>query len=161
MVGDREVEVVEVGPAHTKGDAFVHLADARVVFTGDILFKNAHPVVWEGPVSNWITACDRIIALEPEVVVPGHGPVTDTSGLREMRDYLTLLTGEARRRYDAGMSLDECVRDILLDAWKGWLDAERVYVNVRTLYRDFSGDEETPDVLEVFAKMARYRRQEL
>jgi cyclase len=62
-----------LGPAHTKGDLLVHLPKERVVFTGDILFVGSHPIVWEGPISNWIAACDRILALDPAVVVPGLG----------------------------------------------------------------------------------------
>src|SRR5271165_3363764 len=44
-VGDRALELIEVGPAHTRGDTLVHLPDARVLFTGDILFSGAHPIV--------------------------------------------------------------------------------------------------------------------
>ena len=36
----------------------------RVLFTGDILFSGAHPIAWAGPVSNWIAACERILALD-------------------------------------------------------------------------------------------------
>jgi hypothetical protein len=43
--------------------------------------------VWEGPVENWIRACDRIPALDVEVVVPGHGPLTDKEGVRLAREY--------------------------------------------------------------------------
>ncbi len=58
-VGDRRVRLIEVGPAHTGGDVVVHLPDDGVVFTGDILFHGGHPIVWAGPVGNWIAACDR------------------------------------------------------------------------------------------------------
>jgi hypothetical protein len=69
-----------------------------------------------------------------------------------------VLTVEARRRYDAGMSVEEAVRDLTLDEFKGWLDAERVYVNVHSLYRDFAGDTEPGDILAMFAGMARLRK---
>ena len=45
----------------------------KVVFTGDILFIEGHPILWAGPVKNWINACDRIISMEVDFVVPGHG----------------------------------------------------------------------------------------
>jgi cyclase len=160
-VGDKRVQVVEVGPAHTRGDAFVYLPDDRVVFTGDLLFRDAHPIVWEGPVANWIAACRRLLALDVETVVPGHGPISDKRALEETIGYFELLTDEARRRYEAGLSLDEAVRDITLDTFRGWLDAERVYVNVATLYRDFSGKRKAPHVLELFAGMARYKEGRL
>src|SRR5438105_2074218 len=52
MVGDRELHLVEVGPAHTRGDTLVHVPDERVLFSGDILFAESHPIAWAGPVSN-------------------------------------------------------------------------------------------------------------
>ena len=60
-------ELVEVGPAHTKGDVFVHVPSSRVVFSGDILFAGSHPIMWQGPVENWIRACDRLLALDVDV----------------------------------------------------------------------------------------------
>ena len=50
-VAGREVELIEVGPAHTKGDTIVHVPDARTVFTGDILFIDGTPIVWAGPLA--------------------------------------------------------------------------------------------------------------
>ena len=80
-VGGTEVRLIEVGPAHTRGDVIAHLPAHRVVFTGDILFNGGHPIVWAGPVANWVAACDRIVELAPETVVPGHGPVCDTAAV--------------------------------------------------------------------------------
>ncbi|MEJ2190678.1 MAG: MBL fold metallo-hydrolase [Acidobacteriota bacterium] len=99
-VGDRRVELMELGPAHTLGDTVVYLPDERILFTGDLLFKDAHPLIWQGPVSNWLRACDTLLALEVDTVVPGHGPITDLSGIRETREYLEWLTGEARARFE-------------------------------------------------------------
>lgn len=93
-----------------------------------------------------------------DTVVPGHGSVTDLGGIRDTLDYLSVLTDEAQARYDAGMSVDEAARDIALDAWRGWLDPERIWVNVHTLYRDFSGDGRAPHALEMFAGMGRLTR---
>ena len=160
-VGDKHVEVVEVGPAHTRGDAFVYVPEDRVVFTGDLVFKDAHPIVWEGPVTNWIAACRRLLALDVETVVPGHGPITDKRALEETIAYFELLTEESRSRYEAGLSVEEAVCDITLDAYRDWLDGERVYVNVATLYRDFSGSRKAPHVLKLFAGMARYKEGRL
>ena len=56
------------------------------------------------------------------------------------------------------MPVEEAIEDIVFDHYCGWLDAERVYVNIRTLYRDFSGDSKVPHVLELFAGMSRYKR---
>ena len=62
-VGDRKVRLIQLGPAHTQGDSIAHVPDAGVVFTGDILFIDGTPIMWAGPVSNWLGACDAIIEL--------------------------------------------------------------------------------------------------
>ena len=62
----------------------MHVPDAGVVFTGDLLFIEGTPIVWAGPIENWLDACERILALGAHTLVPGHGPVTDASGVREV-----------------------------------------------------------------------------
>jgi glyoxylase-like metal-dependent hydrolase (beta-lactamase superfamily II) len=153
QVGDRAVSLLEVGPAHTDGDAVVHLADEGIVFTGDILFHGGHPIVWAGPVANWITACDRVLALHPTVVVPGHGPLATAEALVELKGYFEFLTSEVRERFDAGLTPLEAARDIDLGAYAGWSEAERVVANVHALYRDF-GDPSPSDALTLMGEMA-------
>jgi cyclase len=152
-VGGRTVSLLEVGPAHTAGDAVVHLPEAGIVFTGDILFHGGHPIVWAGPVANWIAACDRVLALQPSVVVPGHGPLATPAALVDLKEYFTLLTREARPRYEAGMSPLDAARDIDLGPYAGWSEAERVVANVHALYRDF-GDPSPADALTMLGEMA-------
>lgn len=158
QVGDKEVKLIEVGPAHTRGDVLVHVPADGVVFTGDILFIDGTPIIWEGPVGNWIEACDRIIAMEPRVIVPGHGPLTDAQGVARMRDYLVYIHEQARLRYEAGMPAAEAARDIALGDYSAWLDAERIAVNVHTLYREFGDDSPPPGTVELFSLMAELAR---
>jgi glyoxylase-like metal-dependent hydrolase (beta-lactamase superfamily II) len=149
----RRVTLLEVGPAHTGGDVVVHLPDDGVVFTGDILFHGGHPIVWAGPVANWIAACDRILELGAPVIVPGHGPLATPSAVSDLKAYFEFLTEEARPRHDAGLSALEAARDIDLGPYAGWGEPERVVANVHALYRDF-GDESRTDVLTVMGEMA-------
>jgi glyoxylase-like metal-dependent hydrolase (beta-lactamase superfamily II) len=152
-VGERTVSLLEVGPAHTAGDTIVHLPEQDVVFTGDILFHGSHPVVWAGPVANWITACDRILALQPAVVVPGHGPLATPAAVADLKGYFALLTEEARLRFDAAMTPMEAARDIDLGPYSGWGEPERLVANVHALYREFGSDAPS-DVLTLFGEMA-------
>jgi cyclase len=154
QVGDKQVELIEVGPAHTAGDTLVFVPQDKTVFTGDILFIDGHPLMWEGPISNWIAACNRMLAMDIDTVVPGHGPITDKTGVKAVRDYLQYIHHEARQRYDAGMGFQEAARDISLADYDSWGDAERIVANVSTLYRNFAGDDSKTDVAEVFALMA-------
>jgi glyoxylase-like metal-dependent hydrolase (beta-lactamase superfamily II) len=155
QVGAKRVDLIEVGPAHTGGDAIAYVEADRAVFTGDILFIDGTPIVWAGPIANWIAACETIEALDADVVVPGHGPVTGKRGVARVREYLAYIRDEARERYDAGLGALEAARSIALDDYAGWGDAERIAVNVATLYREF-GDADTPsDAATLFGWMAQ------
>jgi cyclase len=153
-VGGKPVELLEVGPAHTRGDVLVHSPADRVVFTGDILFIGGTPIVWAGPLSNWVAACDLLLGLDVDHVVPGHGPVTDKAGVTEVRDYLTFVEREATARHDAGMDPWEAARDIALGEYRGWLDWGRLAVNVEAVYRELDGEHHSPGVVELFQRMA-------
>ncbi len=157
-VGGKRVDLIEVGPCHTKGDILVHVPDDKVVFTGDILFIEGHPILWVGPVQNWIDACDRMLAMDLDVVVPGHGPLTNKAGIRAVKGYLEYVTAEARKRYDAGMPVADAARDIVMDDYSSWGDGERIAVNVTTLYREFAGDDRPADILATFELMAELAR---
>lgn len=145
-VGDKEVILVEVGPAHTRGDVLVYVPKDKVVYTGDILFNGGHPAIWAGPVSNWIAACDRMLAWDVETVVPGHGAITDKTGVRFFRDYLTYLLAESKKCLDAGMDFKQAADKISLDRWAVWGEAERLPVNVYACYRELTGDTGNPEV---------------
>ena len=155
MVGNKRVDLIEVGPAHTGGDALVYVPDDKTLFTGDILFIDGHPIMWAGPVENWIAACDAIIDMDVETIVPGHGPVTDKNGVQRVKDYLDYIHGEARARYDSGLGALEAARSIALDDFAGWGDAERIAVNVATLYREFGASDTPSDAATLFGWMAQ------
>jgi cyclase len=139
-LADRRVSVLEVGPAHTRGDAIVHLPAERVVFTGDIVFHGGHPIVWAGPLRGWMDACQRILDLEPEVVVPGHGPLAGPGAVAAMRDYFAWLLAEVPARRDAGMTPLDAARDLAGGPYREWGEGERLVVNVMAAYRDLGSD---------------------
>lgn len=157
-VGTKEVRLISVGPAHTQGDIIVHVPADRVVFTGDILFVGGHPVMWAGPVDNWIRACDLILGWDVETIVPGHGPISDKSDVRRFKTYLEDLKRETKKRFDAGLSWLDAANDIALDAYADWIDGERIVANVAALYREFSGGKERHEMPELFAAMGRWRK---
>ncbi|MCP4302490.1 MAG: MBL fold metallo-hydrolase [Gammaproteobacteria bacterium] len=157
-VGDKAVHLIEVGPAHTRGDVLVHVPGDRVVYTGDILFIESTPIMWAGPVGSWLKALDRILEMDVDNIVPGHGPITDKDGVSRVQEYLSYIDREARKRYDAGLSARDAAFDIALGDYEAWGDAERIAVNVGTLYREYSGDTSSPDVMQLFALMAALKR---
>src|SRR5438034_1297707 len=85
LTGDMLAALIEVGAAHTAGDTLAVVRDARTVYTGDILFIGGTPIVWAGPLANWVAACDLMLGMDIDTVVPGHGPVTDKAGVAAVR----------------------------------------------------------------------------
>ncbi len=153
-IGDRPVRLIEVGPAHTAGDVIVQVPDAGVVFTGDIVVQGGHPIVWAGPVSNWLAACDRILALDDvHTVVPGHGPVTDLGAVANLKDYFQRLTTHARDCLDAGLTPLEAARSIDLGPHARRREPERLVANINALYHDLGADV-AADPLTVITLMA-------
>ncbi len=135
-----QARLIHVGPAHTAGDLIVHLPAERIVFTGDVLFRLCTPIGWEGTFERWMRALDEIVALDPEVVVPGHGPVCGVEGPREMKAYLEYVRAEARRFFDAGLPALEAARRIDLGPYAAWTEPERILFNVERAYREFRGE---------------------
>ena len=143
-VGGRRVELLNLGPAHTAADSVLHVPDAGVLFGGDLLFIGCTPIVWAGPIANWVAACDAMITLDAPIVVPGHGPVTDPDGIRGVRGYLVHVAEQAEAAYRKGLSWTEAADTIDLGEYATWLDAERVVVNVYQRYREL--DPDTPQL---------------
>jgi len=148
VVGGVDVELIEVGPAHTPGDAIVHVPEAGVVFAGDVLFHRSTPIAWSGPVSGWIAACEQLLALGADVIVPGHGPVAGPAGVRDARDYLSFVLEYGTRCWAAGMSPDRAYDEIDLGRFRGWPHASRVYQTLLTIYHEIDPDRSPgrPDV---------------
>lgn len=144
-VGGRELELIEVGPAHTPGDAIVWLADTRTCFSGDIVFNGVTPIMWAGPVGNWIAALERITALKPESVVPGHGPVCDLQPVEELIGYWQYLSRSVPE--GASGAIVELTEELVLGAeyqtspWGSWRGPERTLVNVAMIARERDGGE--------------------
>jgi len=134
------IEVLYVGPAHTVGDVIVHLPEQRIVFTGDILFRRCTPIGWEGTFEQWVTALDRIMELDCDIVVPGHGPLCGNEGPREMKEYLQYVRSEARSHFDAERSAVEAAKRIDLGPYADWTEPERIVFSVERAYREFRGE---------------------
>lgn len=155
-LGGRRVDLLNLGPAHTTADSVVHVADAGVLFAGDLLFIGCTPIVWAGPIANWVAACDAMIALDAPTVVPGHGPVTGPDGIRAVRGYLAHIAEQAEAAYRKGLSLPEAVETIDLGEYASWLDSERVVVNVYQRYRELDPDTPRQDLLALLVMQAEW-----
>jgi glyoxylase-like metal-dependent hydrolase (beta-lactamase superfamily II) len=157
-VGGVDVELIDVGPAHTRGDTIVHCPRDGVVYVGDIVFAGGTPIVWAGPVGNWIDACERILGLGADILVPGHGPVSPVEVVRTMVDYLDFVRAEGTSRWSAGMPLADAAADVDLGLFAGLPESERLALNLAAVYRELDPEPgPPPDGPALFGCMADFR----
>ncbi|MCT7368501.1 MBL fold metallo-hydrolase [Mycolicibacterium llatzerense] len=120
-VGKLDVELHELGPAHTVGDAVAYLPELGVLYAGDLLTHNPVAVVWSGSIPNWIKALERIRAFGARKVVAGHGPVLVGGEItaaidRGIRFWSSLHT-DATRLFDQGVPVAEAVARMNIESY--------------------------------------------
>lgn len=149
--GGRRIEILHLGRGHTAGDLVVHLPKEGVVVAGDL-------VVWPVPyvggeqshVSEWGATLERLAALRPSAIIPGHGPVLrDDSYVRVLASMFASVTEQTRAAVARGETLEEARRSVNLEEFRKRLAGEsqfrrvlfRVYVAapaVESAYREAS-----------------------
>ncbi|MEV6924028.1 MBL fold metallo-hydrolase [Dactylosporangium sp. NPDC051485] len=152
-IGGREVVLREVGPAHSDGDVIIHVPDADVCFAGDILFAADHPVMWCGPLENWIAACDSILETGATHIVPGHGPVVGPDGVRYFRAYLQHVADGLALRFSQGMPYWEAAMDLPLGPYRHLALRERLVATAAATYHHLGAPKVPP--AEVLERMAQ------
>src|SRR5207245_5827855 len=87
-----------------------------------------------------VCSSDLIVALNPEVVVPGHGPLCGVEGPTEMKAYLVYVRSESKRFFAQGLTAVEAAKRIDLGPYAGWTEPARVVFNVERAYRELRGE---------------------
>lgn len=82
-----------VGPAHTREDLAMLVKEDRVLYAGDLVFRGRVPFVGDADARAWVASLDKLLALDPKVLVPGHGEPSRTprQDLEFTREYLVFL----------------------------------------------------------------------
>ncbi len=144
-VGERQVRLVDVGSAHSPGDTYVHLPADQLIFAGDLLFIGVAPVMWIGPVTNWIAALDEMASLDPATIVPGHGPVGTAADLGILRDYWAWAVELGELARASGTTPAAAAERAILGAdhatlpWAEWWSPERLVISLTALEREATG----------------------
>jgi len=107
--GSRTIDILHLGRGHTAADLVVHLPREGIVATGDLV---VFPVPLVGGdqsyVSEWSGTIEKVIGLNPTVIVPGHGPVMrDTTYMRLVADLFASITSQVRAAAGAGQTLEQ------------------------------------------------------
>lgn len=104
LIGGVKMQLIHPGRAHTPGDLIVWLPDQRAAFAGDIVFTERMLGVLPSPIStsgDWIKAFDALAALDPRIVIPGHGrPTSLDQARKDTRDYLAHLRASVQAVLD-------------------------------------------------------------
>jgi cyclase len=144
-IGGNVVEFRFVGPAHTWGDLVAYLPKHKILFAADLAFFHLIPYCHNAYVSKWMESIDKVMKMDVDVIVPGHGPVGGKKDLAESADYFRFLKTEAKKRYDAKMSAGAAAADIKMGKYDNWMGPERLLMNTVRLYDEFKGTL-TPDI---------------
>lgn len=105
LLGGLRLQLRHMGPAHTPEDLVVYLPQERVLLAGDLVFRARIPFVGQADSRRWIQALDNLLALDVRLIVPGHGPVSESAraDMQLTRDYLAYLRstmGRAAKNMD-------------------------------------------------------------
>lgn len=122
-LGGKTVRLLRPGRGHTDGDLVALFVEDRVVHMGDLFFNGCYPGIdleAGGSVREWAATLDRVFDLEFDVVIPGHGPVSDRAGLREFQHFIRQLAELGAQAARAGLTLEETQARALLDADAGY-----------------------------------------
>lgn len=125
--------------AHTDNDSVVWIPERRVLFSGELAFNGGTPFLLQGSVTGARRTIERLLELEPEIVVPGHGEVCGPEVLQQCADYLDFVLDVARSGLAAGLTPLEAARESDLGVFADLLDSERIVGNLHRAYADLQG----------------------
>ena len=115
-LGKLQVELMQLGRGHTKGDTVVWLPQEKILFSGDLVEYGATPYTGDAYLSEWPATLDAIAALTPAKLVPGRGASLQTpeavrTGLDGTRAFITEMFAAVKRGAAAGMDLRAVYRE--------------------------------------------------
>lgn len=152
--GTRRVEVRHPGfTAHTTGDLVAWLPEERVLFTGDLVFHQATPMIAMGNARGALDSVEWLASFGAETIVPGHGPLVGPDDvdavLAAHERYYRFVLALAVDGQRAGLDPLTVARQADLGEFASWGDPERIVLNLHRAYADASGTDY--DLLGAFA----------
>jgi glyoxylase-like metal-dependent hydrolase (beta-lactamase superfamily II) len=119
-LGGVTLRVIYVGPTHSPDDVVLHVVEDDIVFAGDLLFRGRVPFVGNANTREWLKALDRLLEIDAEVLIPGHGPVSKNpqADLVMTRDYLRFLREAMGEAVAELKSFEEAYADTDWSAWE-------------------------------------------
>ena len=121
-LGEFHFDLIHSGPAHSPEDLMLSIRGQGILFVGDLLFAGRIPFVGDADSKQWLVALDKMLALRPRIVIPGHGQVsTDPDrDLTLTREYLAFLRSEMARAIANFESFESAYERIDWSRFKGY-----------------------------------------
>ncbi|HUC04076.1 MAG TPA: MBL fold metallo-hydrolase [Acidimicrobiales bacterium] len=140
FVDDVKIELIHLtDAAHTTNDVVAWIPEHRILFSGDLVFNGGTPFVVMGSVAGSLEALALLRALDPAVIVPGHGAPGGPELLETPVAYLRWLQDGAQRAFEAGLPPLEAARQLDLSPFAELLDPERLAGNLHRAYAEIGG----------------------
>ena len=140
FVDELKVELIHLTTAaHTNNDVVAWIPEHRVLFSGDLVVNGVTPSVVMGSVSGSLEALSAVVELEPEVIVPGHGPLGGIEMVNVCGSYLRWLQQAAERAAQAGLAPLEAARELDLGEFAVLGEAERLAGNLHRALAECRG----------------------
>jgi glyoxylase-like metal-dependent hydrolase (beta-lactamase superfamily II) len=145
FLGGKEIQILYVGRAHTRGDSIIFVPQDRIVYLSELYFADQFLFINDGYGLDWLRALDAVEALEVDIFVPGHGPIPadpreTRQGLRRFRQMLVDVRDAVQKEIARGATEDQAVASIRwpqYEKMQGY-DAQRETA-VRRLYQQLTG----------------------
>ena len=112
--GTQRIELLHFGTAHTRGDGFAYLPQHRAVFTGDAVVNGPHNYMGDGDTHSWIKVISELEKLDVEMVLPGHGPPSDSNLLVKQKAFIVALHAQVEQGMKLGRGLQQLQDSITL-----------------------------------------------
>ncbi len=143
-VGGTEVQVLNLGRAHTGGDLSVFLPKEGILFMSEAYLNRVFPAMRSAYPSEWLKTLDRAIAMNVQHYIPGHGFVEDPEVARgellEYRKALQYVIDEVKRLHKLGLSVDDARKQANWGPYKEWyLSDSQDLIAIRKVYEEIEG----------------------
>jgi len=131
FLGGKEVRAKHLGRGHTNGDSVIYFPAHRIVHTGDLFVAGAPFIDYKSGGSGlaWPATVDRILELDFDRVIPGHGPVMTKVDLKAWKTSFETVTQRVRDLKKAGKNKDEAAALLKFDDLTGWTSGGRMWPN--------------------------------
>jgi cyclase len=140
MLGEREIQLVYLGRAHTASDILLYLPQEKLLYVGDLAVHKTLPAFPDGHITKWLTVLDEVAKIDAATIVPGHGPVGGKAEFGEAKELMDLLHREIRRGFDDGLSEEETAKQVSLGKFTSFMGQDRVRLITHMAYLAYRGE---------------------